>query len=118
MRRPLHLALGSRRSWRRIATVALLALQSLVLVSPVIERETPISRAMHTHDQQKHHARLHDDATCAICAARTQVAEAARTPDAPAALVLSREVPVASRPAVVTRSSRSTTASRAPPALS
>ena len=118
MRRPLPLAIGSRLSWRRVTTAALLALQALVLFSPVVERVIPISRVMHTHDQREHHARLHDDATCAICVARTQLSEAARTPEALTTLVLPREVPERARPAVVTRTSRSTKGSRAPPALS
>ena len=115
MRRPLRLFLGSRLSLRRIATAALFALQALVAFSPVVERVTPISRVVHTHDRERHHARLHDDATCAICAARTQVAEAAKTPDDLAALVLPHEAPLAARPSVVPRTSRSSNASRAPP---
>ncbi|MCE9603096.1 MAG: hypothetical protein K8S21_12905 [Gemmatimonadetes bacterium] len=118
MRRTLRLSLGSWLPLRRITTAALFALQAVVAFSPLVERVTPVSRVVHTHDQQRHHSRLHDDATCAICAARTQVAEAAKPPEDLAAAVLPHEAPLTARPAVLLHASRSINASRAPPALS
>jgi hypothetical protein len=118
MRRSLRLSFGSWFSFRRISTAALFALQAMVAFSPAVEQVSPIGQVVHTHDQQRHHARLHDDATCAICAARTQVAEAAKAPDDAATPVPPPEAPSAAHPAAVPRTSRAVNASRAPPALS
>lgn len=111
-------SLRSRLSWSRITTAALLALQVVVAFSPIAERLTPISRVVHTHDQQEHHARLHDDATCAICAARTSMAEAAGPTEDVERIELPRETPGTARPVIVPRPARATNSSRAPPVLS
>lgn len=63
-------------SWRRTAAAALIALQAVIAVSPVIERRDEVRRDTHVEAQGDRHPFAHDESTCATCAARTLVAGA------------------------------------------
>lgn len=58
-------------AWRRTVSVALLALQAVIALSPVIERRHEASRGAHVEALGSRHLLAHDEATCAVCSART-----------------------------------------------
>lgn len=60
-------------SWRRSAAAALIALQAVIAVSPVLERRHEVRRGAHVETQGSRHLFAHDETTCTVCAARTLV---------------------------------------------
>jgi hypothetical protein len=118
MRRTRHATRWALISWRQTAAAALFALQLLIAVSPLVERQTPIRPTAHAHDQQTHHLLAHDESTCGVCAARTQVAV---EPALPAEfVVVAAHLPVALTERAIAPSGapRAANPSRAPPVLS
>jgi hypothetical protein len=118
MRRTHHVTRWALVSGRQVAAAALFALQLLIAVSPLVERQTPIRPTAHAHDQQTHHLLAHDESTCGVCAARTQVAV---EPALPAVLVVvTTPLPMArsDRALAPAGAPRSANPSRAPPVLS
>lgn len=117
MNGPHHSPRSRSTLWRRVATAALLLLQVMVAFSPVVERQGTIRQVTHAHDQQRHHGLTHDDTNCAVCAARTQVAEAAELPAVAMVAEPPRAPAVADLPAAPPREPRGANPSRAPPVL-
>lgn len=103
--------------WRRISTAALLVLQVMIAFSPFVEQRGSIRQVTHAHDQQRHHGLTHDDSNCAVCAARTQVAEAAELPAVVVVTEPPRQQAVAELHAAPPRAPRGANPSRAPPVL-
>ncbi|MFI5311391.1 MAG: hypothetical protein ACHQQ3_09175 [Gemmatimonadales bacterium] len=63
---------GPRRRLLRIASLALVALQGAVLVSPLLEERYETRLDCHTEPDGTQHVNLHNEATCALCSARAQ----------------------------------------------
>jgi hypothetical protein len=63
---------GSRRRLLRVASLALVALQGAVAVSPLIEPRTEALLGAHAEPDGARHVNLHNEATCALCSARAQ----------------------------------------------
>ncbi len=117
MHRPPPLRSPTPRRVRVIAFL-LLVLQGLVAAGPLLEpRHVADVPRVHAEQKDAQHAGMHNEDTCALCSARTQVSmpTAAEPPFA-----LTGHVDVATQdrrvtPAVIERSSRK---SRAPPTRS
>jgi len=69
--------------WRRVAAAALIALQGAIALSPMLERPHDVRRDAHVEALGSRHLLGHDEATCAVCSARTLVLD---VPAEPAAL--------------------------------
>ena len=80
MRTTLLASRSALHLWRRITAAALFALQLAVAFSPLAEAQQSAPPSVHVHDQRTQHALSHDEANCALCAARTQIAKAAVPP--------------------------------------
>jgi len=68
---PFH---GRRRTltvWRRTVAAALLALQAVIALSPMLERRHEVRLEAHVEALGSRHLFAHDEATCIVCAART-----------------------------------------------
>src|ERR1039457_3568584 len=65
--------------WRRkIALVALFALQGAIAVSPLLETTEKGRLGAHTEEQGARHKYQHDEATCAVCSVRAMHSSPAR----------------------------------------
>lgn len=115
---PHHLPSRARMLWRRTAAAALLALQMLLVLSPLLERPPTERATAHTHDQQTRHQFAHDESNCGLCAARAQFADIPAAPDLVATLTTSKKIAVADRAAAPARAPRPAHPPRAPPTLS
>lgn len=112
---PLLKSRPARALLRRATAAALFALQLSLAMSPLGEGSSTASQASHAHDQRTHHPVSHDEATCAVCAARTQLAIAADLPEAITEEVALRQVAVATLVAAPARADWDANGSRAPP---
>lgn len=107
---------GSRRGLLRSASLAVLALQGAMALSPLAEPHRDGRVAAHAEQDGTRHANAHNEATCGLCSARAQASLPAPVAVAPVSV---RPRVIATR---VTESARSrddvrTNRSRAPPSL-
>ncbi len=99
---------------RRIALLALLALELVVAVAPLME---PTHEATPSHVERtgtRHHFLVHDDANCAVCTLRS-IAALPRGRAAIHPITHPQFAAVARTPAIVTRVRAAANPSRAPP---
>lgn len=73
-------------SWRRSAAAALIALQAVIAVSPVLERRDAVPRDAQVETQGSRHLFAHDESSCAVCAVRTLEADVPPQAAAPIAV--------------------------------
>ena len=70
--------------WRRTAAAALVALQAVIAVSPVLEQRDEVRPYAHVEAQGSRHLAAHDEETCTVCTVRTLLGD---VPAEPAALI-------------------------------
>ena len=63
-----------RRKLLRLASLALLALQGAVALSPLVEGRSEQRLGAHAEQDGARHLNLHNEDTCALCSARAQTA--------------------------------------------
>ncbi len=105
-------------SWRRSAAAALIALQAVIAVSPMLELRDEVRRDTHVEAQGNPHLFGHDEATCTVCAVRTLVGDVLAEPAALFANGASDRVDIAYAPVVHPAGVSPGNHSRAPPVLS
>lgn len=104
-------------SWRRAAAAALLALQAVIALSPMLEQRETVRRDTHVEALGSHHLISHDDATCTVCAARTLMGTAPATPVAAFPAVARGQVDIAFAAVTPALGISPDNHSRAPPTL-
>jgi hypothetical protein len=102
---------------RRVAALALLALQGGIAASPLLELRGERTMGVHVEASGARHIDVHSESTCALCAARSLHAVASAPPE-PELGAAPRMVVAAIRAgAPVSAGSTRTLRSRAPPAI-
>ena len=104
-------------AWRRSAAAALLALQAVIAVSPMIERRDEVRRDTHVEAQGSRHLFAHDEGTCTLCAARTLLGDLPADPAPLLALTTRGRVDIAYAAVVHPAGVAPDNQSRAPPVL-
>ena len=107
---------GSRRRLLRCASLAVLAMQWAVALSPLAEPHSEGRMSAHAEQDGTRHVNLHNEATCVLCSARAQSSMPAALADT---LASTRPRVVAARVthAALSRDDAPTNRSRAPPRL-
>ena len=104
-------------SWRRTAAAALIALQAVIAVSPVLERRDEVRRDTHVEAQGGRHLFAHDESTCAVCAVRTASGAAPAESPALVATATGGKVEIAYATVVLPSGATPDNHPRAPPVL-
>ena len=104
-------------SWRRSAAAALIALQAVIAVAPMLERRGEVRRATHVAAQGRRHLFGHDEGTCTLCAARTLVRDVPANPAGFVAVTAPGTIDVAYAVVVPAADAAPDSHSRAPPVL-
>jgi len=104
-------------SWRRTAVAALIALQAVIAVSPVLERRDEVRRDTHVEAQGNRHLFGHDESTCGVCAVR--IASGAAPEESPALVATATrgKVEIAYATVVLPSGTTADNPPRAPPVL-
>jgi hypothetical protein len=112
--RPLRRPIGWRR---RIALAALIALQTAITFSPLLETTEKGRLGAHAEEQGAQHRYQHDESTCAVCAVRSLHSSPAQACPA-IACEQQQSIAVLDAPSAPSRSADPTALPRAPPSLS
>jgi hypothetical protein len=63
---------GPRRRFYRFASLALIAVQGAIALSPLVERRGEVRLGAHAEQDGARHVQAHNESTCALCMARAQ----------------------------------------------